>query len=219
MGTPHRLQDFYIKLASVGAGYMSFVQKSPAGQGQAPFIPPVPRAGLEPLRRELRAIVPESGRQRDVKAARGSGARYLPEDIGEGLGKGLFIGEVKNLHLMSLGAIQSNGQEGLRLSLHLNLDDPDVSWLGQLPWELIRDKHQYLLLDPRTSLARCLDLPGPPSPARIKYPFKILVAVASPKDLPPVDGESEFRELASSFSNSPSVQVSLLERATWEALG
>jgi hypothetical protein len=219
MGIPRRLRDFYIKLAPHGEGYRSYVQQSPVGQGEGPFTPPVKRAELWALRRELSATIPASSGQRDVQARSRPVVTYPPKDIGERLGNGLFIDDVERLHVGSLGAIQSKDQEGLRLSIHLNLSDPDVSWLGQLPWELIRDKHHDLLLDPKISLARCLDLPGPPSPARVKPPFKILVVLASPKNLPPVDGKSEFQELVKSLSNSPSVQVSLLERATPEALG
>jgi hypothetical protein len=219
MGMPRKLHDFYVKLAVNGAEYKSFVQRSPAGQGEGCFTPPVQRTELEPLRQKLSGAIPASGHPRDVKPAREEASPYQAGTIGKGLGNGLFTGEVELLHVRSLGAIQSKPQEGLRLSIHLNLADPEIAWLGQLPWELIRDGHHYLLLDPKYSLARCLDLPGPPAPANIKQPLKVLVVLATPNSAPQLAAESEYRELNKSFSKSPSVQVRLLERATPEALG
>jgi hypothetical protein len=110
-------------------------------------------------------------------------------------------------------------EEGLRLSIHLDLTDPDVAWLGQLPWELVRDENRYLLRNPKYSLARCLDLSGPAAPTRVKQPLKVLIVFACPKGVRQFEVEPEYRELEKSFRNSPSVKVELLEEATPECLG
>lgn len=205
MSIPRKLRDFYVKLAADGAGYRSFVQESPAGQDEGPFTPPIERTELDSLRRHLSRAIPAGG------------AVSQAGNIGRKLCESLFVGEVKTLYAGSLGSIRSSG-EGLRISIHLNLSDPNVAWLGQLPWELIRCDDQYLLLDPMYSLARCLDLPGPRAPACIKQPLKVLVVLANPKGCPEIDADREYLELEKSFRHSPSVEVRLVENATSEAL-
>jgi hypothetical protein len=220
MGIPRRLHDFSVTLVANGAEYTSLVEQSPAGRGQGHFTAPIQRTELEPLRRLLSVVVPASGHPRDIDPPPSViPSPYKPEALGKKIGEGLFTGEVKRLHDRSLGVVQSTPEEGLRLGLHLNLSDANVAWLGQLPWEFIRDEHNFLLLDSKKSLVRYLDIPGALPRAQIKQPLKVLVVLASPKGVPPLAAASEYRELDRSFSNSPSVRVELLDRATPERLG
>jgi hypothetical protein len=99
MGMPRRLHDFSVTLVTDGAEYKSLVERSPAGQGQGRFTPPIQRTELEPLRRQLSAEVPASGHLRDIRpVAEAVVPRYEPKMVGKGIGDGLFTGNVELLH-------------------------------------------------------------------------------------------------------------------------
>jgi hypothetical protein len=211
MESPRTLRDFYVKLTADGAQYKSYVERSPAGQGAGPFTPPIMPTELEPLRQRLSEGIPGMSCGDPIVSS------VAAQSFGDILGKGLFQGDVRSLFDSSLESVKAKGED-LRISIHLDLSEPNLTWLGQLPWELIRDDHQFLLLDRSISLARCLDLRGSGLPIQIRQPLKILVAVANPSELTPLDGKSDFNALKTSFHKSPSVKIELLEKATSKSL-
>lgn len=211
---PSKLVDFAVKLAANGSGYTAFVQQSPAGEGQASFRPPVARTEIDGLRRELSAIVSPRVHREGLS----SRARRRAKTMGSDLYRALFADQVGLLLERSLGMLHHRRREGLRINLHVSLDDARVAWLTALPWELVHNGHQFLFLDPRISLTRCLDLPVPAQAAAIDPPLEILVVVATPRDAPAFDARTEYEQLQASFRSSPSIHVAILPRATPEAL-
>jgi len=218
MGIPRRLQEFSVKLTANGMAYKSIIQKSPDGQGEGPFTPPIEQACLEVQRRELCEAISGCALADPDSPECLTPVHQGPVAFGDKLGAGFFQGEVALRLAGSLGALGVS-EDGLRISLHLKVDDPQVAWLGELHWELLRREHRYFFLNPAYSLARCLDLPGPPAPTRLKQPLKVLVVVALPKGVTELDAGQDYGALKAAFRNSPSVEVEILEHASAKGLG
>ena len=86
-----------------------------------------------------------------------------------------------------------------RSPLRLLLDLPDSSHLKGLPWEAMyaRSKHASLGLSRTCSVVRYLsDTQFAPVIPRVAPPLRVLVAVANPKGVPPVDVEREKSYIA-----------------------
>jgi CHAT domain len=109
--------------------------------------------------------------------------------------------------------------EGLRIRLRLNA----APKLAELPWELLYDKatNRFLAQSERTPLIRYLDLPQPPAPLRVAGPLNVLVIIASPDDLAPLDADREWeviREAVAKPLADGSLQLNRLMTASLPAL-
>ena len=217
------LEEFSLKLTSSGSGYKAIVQQSPAGQGEAPFEPPIIRGEIDSLRKALNYHIPRTGcspRELDCLVWPAPiQPSYEPSNVGQGLGGGFFAGDVQLLFAQSIQPLRDRPDECLRLSIHFSLTDEEAVWLGALPWELIRTEFNYLLYDKQISLVHCLDLRGPTTPAPILRPLEILVVVANPQNSPTPEANEEYRGLLDLSRDNPSVHVTRLETPTAEALG
>ncbi|HSN77097.1 MAG TPA: CHAT domain-containing protein [Anaerolineae bacterium] len=88
---------------------------------------------------------------------------------------------------------------GLRIKLRLN-ETPE---LIALPWEYLFHPtlDRFLALSAETTLVHYLDLPRKVSPLSVSLPLHILAVMATPKDLPWLDGEEEWRVLHEAMSH------------------
>jgi CHAT domain-containing protein len=236
-----KLHEFSLKFEAEGQGYATQVQRSPAGEGRAPFVPPCSPTSLSQLRQQLSALVPASGRHQVERQEAESAAsprlrcrpaeRHLvpvaglsacsPHSIGRSLFQALFAGKVKELHDQSVGYIHALPQGGLRLSFHMDLFlEAPTTWLAGLPWELLcSDQGDYLALNPLYSIVRWPESTESLPPPQIQQPIEILILVVNPRSLAPLGSQSEAQEIEDSFRNSPSVHVTRIEAATTEDLG
>ena len=82
---------------------------------------------------------------------------------------------------------------GLRIKLRLN-ETPE---LITLPWEYLfhPSLDRFLALSAETPLVHYLDLPRKAAPLSVSLPLHILVVMATPKDLPWLDSDQEWRVL------------------------
>jgi YVTN family beta-propeller protein len=113
-------------------------------------------------------------------------------DFGARLFDAVFHDQVHSALAASLD--QAEGRDaGLRVRLRLT-DSPE---LADLPWEYLydTDARRFLALSEWTPLVRYLDLPGRIRPLPVHPPLRILVVVASPTDLPPLDVDAEWARL------------------------
>ncbi|KXJ04522.1 hypothetical protein AC249_AIPGENE8828, partial [Exaiptasia diaphana] len=114
--------------------------------------------------------------------------RELAEEIGVELFDILLPGEIKRAWERSYDALR--GQDGLRFRLSFGSDYDHE--LGAMPWELLTypDKRQTLGNDPKTPVARYLDLGERIRPLEVAPPLKILAVIAGPD--PRISGRFEY---------------------------
>ncbi len=155
-------------------GLMVNVIRSPAGQGQAPFNPPFDAAELHLLGVDLRRA-----RGRDIRPAAGTMRPLSPIDTGDRLFRAVFHGAVRHRFERSLGLVAATGAN-LCIHFEIDLRQPELAWLHELPWELLYDAEteEFLCLSGRVQVARYIDTPRPEGGKPPLPPLTIL-AVAS----------------------------------------
>src|SRR5690606_3984268 len=203
--------DFELRIEDLGGGrYRATVVEMPLGEGQArvsndftlPFAP-------DDLARMLAVL---SGRLDAPLTERLQTARAF----GEGMFGAVFAGPVYTVYFSSRDRART--AQGLRIKLGLD----DAGDLAGLPWELLRDPAiDYLALSRTTPLVRHpRRLVTRPQPV-FAPPLRILVMIASPTDLPPVDAESEWQNVLAATEQLRArglLELERIEEATLRAL-
>jgi hypothetical protein len=108
-------------------------------------------------------------------------------DLGRRLFDGIFAGDIATIFRASLG--QARGQrKGLRV--RLCLEPPE---LAALPWEYLYDasEDRFLSISPETPLVRYVPMYGSARPIATSLPLRVLVVIANPRDVTPLDVEQE----------------------------
>lgn len=203
--------DFELRIEDLGGGrYRATVIEMPLGEGSAqvshdftlPFAP-------DELARMLAVL---SGRAQVSQAERLRTARAF----GEALFGAVFAGPVYTVYFSSRDRART--AQGLRIKLGLD----DAGDLAALPWELLRDPAiDYLALSRTTPLVRHPHrLVMRPRPV-FRPPLRILVMIASPSDLPPVDAEAEWQNVLAATEQLRArglLELERIEEATLRAL-
>jgi hypothetical protein len=180
-----RYADFTIQLAEDPRGFVVNVIESPAGEGTSSFDPPFSREELSRILGEIWTSTgastrgPASSPLRDVKAPETS-----PDRIGQRLFDALFQGEVLNLFERSLGRVEREASEGLRVKILIDPRSPQLGFLQMLPWELLysaRDR-DFIALNRKRPIVRYLMAPHRSSPSAFKLPLRILVVASDVAD-------------------------------------
>ncbi|MGB0383596.1 MAG: CHAT domain-containing protein [Ardenticatenaceae bacterium] len=154
------------------------VLNSPAGEARGAFKLPFGGAQLK----RFFQMVSRGGESGGLAAV----------DFGEQLFSALFEGEVRDCLARSLEAAKFK-KGGLRIRLRLN----GVPELATLPWEYLRDPHaqNFLLLSDQTPIVRYLERSGTEQPLELVRPLRILMVIANPLDLSPLDAEKEWQKV------------------------
>jgi hypothetical protein len=213
-------QDFEIEIRRSGEGYRAHVLHSPAGDGSTPFVPPVDRAAAGQLRASLRQVFRSTGRDLGPTGQVAlSPAAQQAQQIGTELYKALFWGRVKELFDQSVAEPSRSPDRGLRIKLRFDLKDED-SWLGELPWELLRHPNQAtpLAWSPKTPLVRYLEGGACWPSMPFELPLRILAVAANPIDTHPLDLEAERAILKRAAGDHSKVKVEFLEPPTIDEL-
>ncbi len=203
--------DFDLKVERTDATTCRvLVLDSPAGQDSARVRLPFP---LE----EAGQVMIDLGQQVSRGGAVPRPGRASPVATGEALFRAIFAGVVGQLFFESLGAVRSQRQ-GLRIKIHV---DPEASpELAALPWEYLYNhrRRAFISLNRLTPIIRYLDVQAPTDRPRIQPPLRVLVAIASPLDQPPLDVPGERRLIEQAWGGCAGVTVEFLEQATPPAL-
>ncbi|MFH1084947.1 MAG: CHAT domain-containing protein, partial [Chloroflexota bacterium] len=156
--------------AATGTGTAEVLQ-SPAGEGQR-YRFRLDTEALAPGRRVPRGLP-------------------LSVDLGRLLFASVLFQQSLTLWDMSY-QIARERQRGLRLRIHA-----DAWELRRLPWELLYDarRGEYVVFDPMVSIVRYVRLLAVPPTLRQADALKLLVGVAAPADLAPLDWQGELRLL------------------------
>lgn len=198
--------DFDLQIARTNDGLLARVLHSPAGQASVQIDTGV-WDGVIPLTDGPIWHAP-------VDAHDSASARLA----GQALFQAVFRDELLVCWGQSLIEARYNGC-GLRLRLRLN----QAPELMTLPWELLFDptQNRFLALSSETPLVHYLELPRRAGPLSVKLPVNILVAVATPADLPWLDSEQEWAVLHQALRHlikQGLVTLERLEMATLPAL-
>lgn len=213
MAEPITYQDFEVNIHKLDENTYSVRVVSQGGRAETRFIDP-----FSPDKRMIFRQTLTSASLRSSARVRSSSAPEIRtmKDLGTVLFETTFSDQVKEFYYHCLGQAhqQSNGLR-IRLAIDPALDD--------LPWEfLYSPQKEFLGLDPRTPIVRFIELPTPIAPLKVDLPLNILVIVASPKDLTPLDVEAEKSRIASALDLLQAqgyVRVSILEGPdTWVRL-
>jgi hypothetical protein len=155
--------------------YPVHVITSPAGEGEGTFTPPFVEDELQS------ALARMEGEDTD---------EALLADFGNRLFAALFTGDVRARYAESVGL--TGADAGLRI--RLRLDPPE---LQEWPWELARDpeKREFLVLSKRSLVTRYLHVPRPTPPLEVEPPLRVLVVVAAPRGLRPLDVDDEVARI------------------------
>lgn len=205
-------EDFAIKIEAGAEGeHRVFVLASPAGEDSGVFRFPF---DVDPHRF---GRVLQGGAYRHLLLTGGPAAPAEPEAVGDALFRALFSGPVLHLYEDSRRRLAPEG--GLRLRLHLDPESPGLEPVCRLPWELLHEKERgFLALCPRSLFSRHLDLPVTTMPVLRGRPLRVLVIMAQPADVAPLDLGIERGTLESAWRGLKGVELRFLEKATRERL-
>ncbi len=147
----------------------------------------------------------------------GQDEQGLLVELGDYLFDSLFGGPVGSALRESLSIARSTGK---RLRVRLRVED---AGLAALPWEYLHDPVEdcFLAISPNTPLLRYVPLRIPPRPLEVRPPLRILVVIASPKDMPLLDVKREMAIIQEALDGPLSagkVQLQVVEHANLAAV-
>jgi hypothetical protein len=223
-------RDFVLQLdrAPGDGDFVARVIRSPAGEAEAPFVNPVSPAELDGLWRAAlaarqaqraragRDLVHEGfSRPDDLLSAE----RSL-EDLGGRLFKALFRGHVRSCWASSLAELAQDPSRGLRLKLHLDIADPLLAPLAELPWEYLFSLEQggFLALQRKTPVLRHLRLPSPVVRLPAAQPLRVLIVSSQPTSMAQLDLRQEAERIAAALGSMAGVEALWLEEPSIETL-
>ncbi len=204
-------ENFDLEIRGGDDGYTVHLV-SPAGRVTAPFRIPL-------TDQELKILGLTVARGRRTRALASTREVDEVKAYGQRLFDGLFTGDVLGSYQASLGGLRADRHTGLRIRLRLT----DAPELAQIPWEYLYDapNRRFLALEDETPIVRYLDLPLPTGPLRVEPPLRILVMIASPGDIPPLDVAEEWARLNQALADlvrAGHVELHRLDHATVSGL-
>ena len=213
-------KDFNIRIVGKRDDGFEVVVDSPAGSANA--VIQLPFSIEEALQR-----IQDIGGV--IRGGNGNGTREVsfesedvmsPAELGSELYQALFSGAIGKMYYASYGQLHGNPEMGLRIKLHLNMEDPAVSELAQIPWEYVYEKEQrdYLALSRQTPIVRYIEVPRAHRTHNLEGDLKILVLMSNPKGVASLDLEEERRKIEESWADAENISVDFLEHATRENL-
>ncbi|MGH7602166.1 MAG: CHAT domain-containing protein, partial [bacterium] len=206
-----RYLDFDLLIDRFGKKYKARVINSPAGQAASEFDAPFSVGELQEFWSKLESCLQK-------KAASPSDCKPILKKFGGQLFATVFAGYVRSSFGACLNEASHQGA-GLRLRLRLS----EAPELAALPWEFLHDPstNRFLSLSNQTPIVRYLDLPERIKPLAVQPPLRMLVMVASPWDLPPLEVEQEWQNVKNALAEAERkklVQLECLETATLSTL-
>lgn len=202
--------ELEITNGSARGEYTVHVVRAPAG-GHASGIFTLDVDGIQDRLPQLEAT---------VLASAVSARRTLPvaeaavREVGQELFQALFTREVYGTYRASLGAAQHSGQQ-LRVVLRLGAPE-----LAMMPWETLFDPETETYLCQTEPLLRHIPAPDyNQNPLDVAPPLRILGIVASPRDLPALDVETEKDHLSRALAGpigEGRVELLWARSGTWD---
>lgn len=206
---PVSYRNFDLQIRRARKGYSVLASSTDAGDSKCDFRLPFSEDKLESLLTKL-------GTPRSVRSL-GGDELEAAKTLGGELFKAAFSGQVGNALAQSISSARKD-EERLRIRLRLT----GTAELANLPWEYLYDEsnNRFLTLSHQTSIVRYLEIPQAIQTLKVQPPLRVLVMVASPLGLEPLDASRECEKLKAALSKLPASQIKIerLETATLSAL-
>jgi len=203
--------DFDLQIEPAGEKFRVRLLNAPTGQATTEFVLPFTEI-------ELANFLSRIGQVRRTMRRVDAPELQAAKEFGGKLFGAIFSGEMI-AQLRGSMEQASDKDHGLRIRLRLT----DVPSLADLPWEFLYDANQnhFLTTSTETPVVRFLDLPQRIAPLRVALPLRVLVMIASPRNLKRLDAEGEWARLQESLGDLLSAGQLVIERlpaATLDAL-
>src|SRR6267154_2329517 len=203
--------DFDLQIEPAGEKFRVRLLNAPTGQATTEFVLPFTEI-------ELANFLSRIGQVRRTMRRVDAPELQAAKEFGGKLFGAIFSGEMI-AQLRGSMEQASDKDHGLRIRLRLT----DVPSLADLPWEFLYDANQnhFLTTSTETPVVRFLDLPQRIAPLRVALPLRVLVMIASPRNLKRLDTEGEWERLQESLGDLLSAGQLVIERlpaATLDAL-
>lgn len=216
--------DFVLRLDLGDHGGLTVrLVESPAGEAEAPFVPPAVQEEVERTAQdfERRAGTGDDMPSRDVISPLSAVTAERQRKIGAQLFEALLPGPVRDRYYQCLGHLGPRPNLGLRIKLQMGFGDPRLVGAHSLPWECLHRSEDgaFLGRERRTSVARHLDLPLPGARPSLEGPLRVLVVAALPRGLRPLPHlERERSALVDLARRRKGLEVVSLATPTLDAL-
>ena len=203
--------DFDLQIEPAGEKFRVRLLNAPTGQATTEFVLPFTEI-------EVANFLSRIGQVRRTMRRVDAPELQAAKEFGGKLFGAIFSGEMI-AQLRGSMEQASDKDHGLRIRLRLT----DVPSLADLPWEFLYDANQnhFLTTSTETPVVRFLDLPQRIAPLRVALPLRVLVMIASPRNLKRLDAEGEWARLQESLGDLLSAGQLVIERlpaATLDAL-
>src|SRR6266566_4125665 len=203
--------DFDLQIEPAGEQFRVRLLNAPTGQATTEFVLPFTEI-------EVANFLSRIGQVRRTMRRVDAPELQAAKEFGGKLFGAIFSGEMI-AQLRGSMEQASDKDHGLRIRLRLT----DVPSLADLPWEFLYDANQnhFLTTSTETPVVRFLDLPQRIAPLRVALPLRVLVMIASPRNLKRLDAEGEWARLQESLGDLVSAGQLVIERlpaATLDAL-
>lgn len=180
---PQETLDFDLQLSPATNQYSARVLGSPAGQATGPFGLPFEHTEQSQF---FQGILPSAQPLPRIAL------QAMMKEHGGRLFDALFHNDLLVCLERSLDEVRRRNAT-LRIKLRLG-DSPE---LLDLPWEYLYHRRRNLFLGQSTtsSLTYFLELPDPAASLTVTLPLRMLVVIANPSDLQPLDVEREWTNI------------------------
>lgn len=204
-------RDFNIHILSKSDdGY--FVQvDSPAGHEKA-----LVKLDIENLEHRISQIGGNVRSSTTREAEFDGPVTQTPVEVGAKLYNALFTDGIRTMYDRSCGEVLSDPNMGLRIKLHVDIEDPELAAVAQLPWEFAYESgvQEYLALSRQTPIVRYIDVAKRLTTYTRQGKLRILVVIASPGDHAQLDLAKERKLIEDSWAGDDNVEVDFLEHPT-----
>lgn len=206
-----KYDDFDLQIEPAGNRFRARLLNAPTGQATTEFALPFTEI-------EVANFLSRIGQVRRAMRRVDAPELQAAKEFGGKLFGAIFSGEMI-AQLRGSMEQASDKDHGLRIRLRLT----DVPALADLPWEFLYDANQnhFLTTSSETPVVRFLDLPQRIAPLRVALPLRVLVTIASPRNLKRLDTDGEWERLQESLGDLLKGGQIVLERlpsATLDAL-
>ena len=187
--TPAAQVNLGADLGANPGGFTARVLASPAGEGRAPFQSPFSAEEIAQFQPQMVDATTPTTRPALQETLKTVGGRFFDA---------LFTGD---LRLRLEQSLDEAARQRATLRLKVRLTESPA--LLDLPWEYLyhRQRNLFLSQSTSTSLIHFLELPTPPVSLTVALPLRMLMVIAAPADLFPLDVEQEWSNVQRALSD------------------